>query len=526
MNEFIAKFSDHLHGVLSGFDRLLIRGSLRAICYAEGMMRYLSGASILLKDFGDHVQAVSERLKAASQARAAQLGRSVVYLASSQVRKEDVARAIAARDRITSGLVSVLSCVEPCWSFTVRRNREAKRLELVGEQRKCLHLYHYLIHPVFGFMHVRLQTWFPFSMQVCLNGREWLARQMDTVGLAYRRQGNCFPWVEDFAHAQQLLDAQLRVNWPTVLRELVEQWHPGHAQVFENCPLSYYWSARESEWATDLVFRERATLRRLYPRLIHHSLTSFGSRDVLRFLGRAVPRTGGVPKRFQGEVISDLKERQEGIRIRHQVNQNSVKLYDKAYTPQGSVLRAEVTLNHAEEFWVYRRKEGDPQGPKAWRVLRRGLADLHRRGQVCQKINDRYLTALAQVDDDTTLEELTRRLEQPRRWKGQRVRALHPFSTEDRAWLEAVNRGEFTLNGFRNSHLQQLFFTQPATDPREQRRRSAWVGRKLRLLRAHGLIRKVPGAHRYHVTSHGRRAISAILAAHHATLRQLIPIAA
>ena len=52
-----------------------------------------------------------------------------------------------------------------------------KRLELVGEPRKCLHLYHYLIHPLFGFMHLRLQTWFPFSLQVCLNGREWLARQ-------------------------------------------------------------------------------------------------------------------------------------------------------------------------------------------------------------------------------------------------------------------------------------------------------------------------------------------------------------
>jgi len=526
MKEFIAKFSSHLLGVLSGFDRVLIRGSLRAICYPEGMMRYLSATSILLKDFGRHVEAASERLKAASQARAAQLGRKVLYLTSSQVRKEDMARALAAREGITSGLVCVLSCVEPCWSFTVRRNREVKRLELVGGQRKCLHLYHYLIHPQFGFMHTRLQTWFPFSLQVCLNGREWLARQMDAQGLAYRRQDNCFPWVEDFARAQQLLDAQRRVHWPKVLGQLVEEWHPGHAQVFENYPLSYYWSTRQSEWATDLVFRDPATLRRLYPRLVHHSLTSFGSRDVMRFLGRAVPPAGGVPKRFQGEVISDLQERAEGIRIKHRVNQNSVKLYDKAYTPQGSVLRAEVTLNHAEEFRVYRRKEGDAHGPKQWRVLRRGLADFHRRGEVCQKINDRYLAALALVDDDTTLEELTQPLEQPRRWKGQRVRALHPFSSEDRAWLEAVNRGEFALNGFRNRDLQRLFFPQPSSCPKEQRRRSAKVNRKLRLLRAHGLIRKVAGAHRYHVTPYGRKAITAILTAQQATLNQFMPKAA
>jgi len=526
MKEFIAKFADPLQGVLSGFDRLLLRGTLRAICYPRGMMGYLNGAGILLKDFRRHVVMVSERLKAAAQAQATRLGRTVLYLASSQLRKEEVARALAARQGISSGLVCVLSCVEPCWSYSVRRNPEARRLELVGEPRKCLHLYHYLLHPRFGFMHLRLQTWFPFTVQVCLNGREWLARQMDAAQLAYRRQDNCFPWVEDFARAQQLLDTQRRVPWPTVLNALVKEWYPWHAQIFAACPLSYYWSTRQSEWATDLVFRDSATLRRLYPRLVHHGLTSFSSRDVMRFLGRTLPSSGGVPKRFRGEVISDLQERAEGIRIKHQVNQNSLKLYDKAYTPQGSVLRAEVTLNHAEEFWVYRRKEGDPQGRKQWRVLRRGMADFPRRAQVCQQINERYLTALAQVDDDTTLEELTRPLQQPQRWHGQRVRALHPFSREDRAWLQAVNRGEFILNGFRNRDLQRLFFPQATSDSSEQRRRSAWVSRKLRLLRAHGLIRKVAGAHRYHVTPYGRKAITAILAAQQATINQLIPKAA
>jgi hypothetical protein len=521
MKEFIAKFSDELQGVLSGFDRVLIRGTLRALCYPQGMMGYLSVVSVLLKDFGRHVQAVSDRLKAASQSRAAQLGRKVLCLASSQVRKEEVARTIARREGITSGLVCVLSCVEPCWSFTVRRNRQAKRLELVSEERKCLHLYHCLLHPRFGFMHLRLQTWFPFSVQVCLNGREWLARQMDAAGLAYRRQDNCFPWVEDFPRAQQLFDAQQRVHWPSVLGELIEEWHPWHAQIFAHYPLSYYWSTRQSEWATDLVFRDSATLRRLYPRFVHHGLTSFGSRAVMRFLGRTVPPVEGVPKRFQGEVITDLQERVEGMRIKHQVNQNSIKLYDKAYTSQGSVLRAEVTLNHAEEFRVYRRKEGDPRGQKQWRVLRRGMADFHRRAQVSPKINQRYLSAFAVVDDDTSLEELTRPLEQPRRWKGQRVRALHPFSSQDRTWLEIVNRGEFAVNGFRNRDLQRLLFPQSAPCAKEQRRRSSPVTRKLRLLRAHGLIRKVAGRHRYHVTDYGRKAITAILTAQHATLNQL-----
>jgi hypothetical protein len=82
-----------------------------------------------------------------------------------------------------------------------------------------------------------------------------------------------------------------------------------------------------------------------------------------------------------------------------------------------------------------------------------------------------------------------------------------------RQLLQAVRRGEFTLNGFCNRDLQRLSFAQPAATPHEARRRSAWVSRKLRLLRAHGLIYGVTGTHRYHLTKAGRAAITAILTA-------------
>jgi hypothetical protein len=77
-----------------------------------------------------------------------------------------VARVIASRDGIDAGLICVLSCVEPCLSFEVHRNHSSKQLELHSRQRKCLHLYHYYLHPIFGFMHARLQTWFPFTVRI------------------------------------------------------------------------------------------------------------------------------------------------------------------------------------------------------------------------------------------------------------------------------------------------------------------------------------------------------------------------
>ncbi|HSB15624.1 MAG TPA: hypothetical protein VLE22_14290 [Bryobacteraceae bacterium] len=525
MHEFIARHEEKVIGTLSGFDRLVFRGTLRSISHRQGMEDYLWANQVLLKEFGPHVERVSRRLKEASLAEAEALGRPVKYLTSSQVSKEEMARGIVAKEGIRDGLVCVLTCVEPCWSFEIHRNRENKKLELEPRYRKCLFLYHYWMHPVLGFMNARIQTWFPFPVQICLNGREWLARQMETAGVEYARQDNCFPWIADWAKAQRLMDRQLRVNWPKLLDGVARQLNPAHREIFKKHPVAYYWSTYQSEWAIDIVFREAAELRRLYPRLVHHGMTTFASPDVMRYLGKRIPLGGDVPRRFSGDVVSDWKRRQEGVRIKHSVNGNSLKLYDKAFTVLGSVLRAEATIHNGDDFRVYRPKEGDPEGKLAWRQMRRGIADLHRRAEVSRKAAERYLDAFASVDEDTTLEELIRRLGQSRQWRGRRVRALRPFA-DDSALVAAVSRGEFAITGFRNRDLQAIFFPRAANSPEEARRRSAWVGRKLRLLRAHGLITKVTGTHRYQLTPTGRKAVTAILTALRSTVRQLTPMAA
>jgi hypothetical protein len=525
MHEFIAKHQDKIAGTLSGFDRLVLRGTLRSITFVDGLRHYLHANDVLLKDFGSHVEGVSQKLKEASENEAKELGRPVKYLNSSQVSKEEIAREILARDGVREGLICMLKCVEPCWSFDVHRRRETKKLELVQEQRKCLFLYQYRIHPMFGFMSARIQTWFPFAIQICLNGREWLGRQMDREGIKYAASGNCFPWIEDWARAQRLMDQQLRTAWPKVLKPIARQLNPVHEQIFAKYPLSYYWSTYQSEWAIDVVFRKAAELRRLYPRLVHHGMTSFASTDVMRYLGKRTRLDGEVPGNFSGDVMSNLKEREEGIRIKHWVNGNSVKLYDKAFTAAGSVLRAETTINNERDFRVYRPKEGDPDGPFQWRILRRGIADMHRRADISKKAAERYLDAFAVVDDDTTLEQLITRLQKHTTWRHHRVRGLRPFA-DDSPLLAAITRGEFNISGFRNRDLLPFFFSSPARTEREARRRSAWMTRKLRLLRAHGLITKIAGTHRYQLTASGRKVTVAVLTALRCTIHQLTPLAA
>jgi len=521
VEQFTKIHADQVNGVLSGFDRVRLRGTLRWLSSVRGLMNYLSLISVLLKDFKKYAQHCTSTVRAATLDLAMTAGRPVQYMASSATRKETIAREIAARDRIESGLICVLTCVEPCYSFEVGPNRERKRLELRYVPSRCLHNYFYVQDPQLGLMHVRLQTWFPFAMHVCLNGREWLARQMNEAGLGYRQQDNCFVEVEDFARAQTLFDQQLRVNWNTLMNRLRKTYHPTHTELFSEYPIPYYWSVDESEWATDVLFRSPEALAAIYPNLVRHSLLDVNSADVMRFLGRRMPKHGGVNGNFQGEVTTDVKARPEGTRVKHRLNRNTIKMYDKHST----ILRVETTINDAHDLKAYRKAEGNPKSKKRWRPVRKGVADLHRRTKLSQAANDRYLDKLAAVKNDETLGELAAPLCQSVQWKGRRVRGLSPLSTDDTRLLQAVSRGEFSISGFRNRDLRTILYDEPV-DADTARRQSGRMTRQLRMLRAHGLITKIQKTHRYQLTARGHASIAALLEAQNASAEQLQQLAA
>jgi hypothetical protein len=526
MDSFVQRHASSVIGKLSGFDRLLFRGTLRRLASAKGLFSYLWMLKVLLKDFGDWSANLTKQVRDSAEQVARQAGRPILYVSDSSLRKEELARQIARRDGIDRGLVCMLTAVEPCCSYDINRNRATKKLELVPRHRKCLHLYHYSIDPVLGFMHARLQTWLPFNLKVCINGREWLSRQMDRAGISYVRQENCFTRVSDPAAAQALLDEQLKSDWPKLLEKVHAAVHPGYEQLFgpsSSVAVERYWSVDQSEWATDVMFKDAPSLAGLYPRLIGQGIRTLGSRDVMRFLGHRVPAThGGVNGHFAGEVVSDVKQRAEGLRIKHRVNSNSVKMYDK----HGSVLRVETTINDAGQFKVYRGTQAEPD-KLAWRQMRKGVADLHRRAQVSQASNQRYMETMAAVEQTSSVGESLSPVCRAITCQGRRVRALRPFDAGDMQLLEAVSRGEFAIKGFRNRDIRQLLCgPDESKDITTLRRHSGQITRKLRLLRAHGLIKKVPRTHRYLLSDKGTNLITVLLATRDADAKRLIAAAA
>ncbi len=522
MREFIEKHSERICGVLSGLDRVRFRGTFRHLAVAVLLEKWLSHRRVLMKDFKSFVEALTATLRLAIETYATTRGRAIQYRQSSAVSKEDLVKELIRREGLTQGLVCVLSVVEPCRSYELHRNPKTKTLDLKAAIRKCLHWYVYLLHPQLGLCHIRIQSWLPLTIHVCINGREILCRTLTEPGIGFARRDNCLARVDDIEHAQSLLDKQPWLPWSDLLNKLVgEVCPPLLALPYFEDHLRPYWSADETEYATDVMFGSSSELAELYPSLLRHSMTTFGSQQVLRFLGKTrIPR-GGIPAHFNGEVTTRLTTRPEGVCVKHHLNGNSIKMYDK----QGSVLRIETTINDVRDFRVFRTAEGEPSdAAKRWRPLRTGVVDLPRRCEVSQSANSRYLTAQASVDVATPLGEITDRLATPVIRRGHRSRGLNPICGIDAELVSVLLKGEFALHGFRNRDLRDHLFG-PTEDPVGRRRQSGRITRLLRLFVDHGLVYKVAKTHRYQLSAEGRRLLPSFATAKAASTQKLASLA-
>jgi hypothetical protein len=499
MESFRRKHGAAVDGTLGMFDRMIFKGHLTRLMPRGAFQLFLNSQDVLMKDFGRYVERASGTLKTHAQSVAAAAGRPFVYLQGATTKdsgasKEDRARAIADRDGVKDGLVCVFSVLEPCISFGVEGDRSSQRLRVVRRARKCLHFYFYFLDAEFGLIHVRLQSWFPFGIQVYINGRAWLARQLEREGIDFRQHANAFTWIDDLPRAQALCERFVRRRWPRLLNVMARRVNP-MLKVLDRAGFGgYYWCLDQGEWATDVMFRSRRDLQVLYPSLTEYATSAFGAEDVLRFLGRKL--TGN----FKGEVTTDLKRRQEGRRVKHRMKRNTLKMYDKH-----SVLRIETTINNPSEFKVLRVIKARSGSLRRWWPMGKGVANIWRYAQVSELANHRYLEALACVQPKGKVVAELDRLCRPRILKRKRVSRFAPFTRQDNELFQAVLAGDHTIRGFRNGDLQERLYRSPAHTRQDRRRRSARISRLIRKLRAHQLVAKVPGCRRYTVTARGYR---------------------
>ena len=509
MGSFESVHGRRVVGSLAMFDRMIFKGHLMRLYRPDGVRVMLWNLGSPLTQFGAWTKAATEALCVHAQETAKAAGRPYVYLAHATTRdtgrtKEDLARGIAERDGITEGLVCVLAAVEPCRSFTVRRNHVTHRLEVVYRERKGMHLYWYFIDAELGFIHIRLQTWLPFGIQIYVNGREWLARQLDARGIGYLRADNALLRIDNLDVAAELCERFAHRAWPRLLDALARRVNIHLPAIAAAEGGGYYWCLDQAEVATDVMFQDRRCLTAVLPDLVRHASLNMSSTDVLRFLGRKLHPS------LRAEVTTDTKGRPEGWRVKHRLARNSVKVYDKV-----SVLRVETTINNPREFRVL-RVFTDERGrrERRWCQMGKGVANVWRYYQVGIASNHRYLDALAAAplkgEGVAALDALCR----SRTNKGRHHARFNPLSPIDRALFRAVLAGGHSINGFRNHDLVARLYRRPPADATEAHRRCARVSRLIAKLRGHGLVAKVPRTRLYRPTRHGYRVMTAALALH------------
>ena len=493
MKKFVEKHQRKITGTISTFDRIIFKGYL-PFRFPEAVEHFLYRNGLLIKDFKAFAKKQSEQIKQHAIDYAKKQNRPYQYL-NEKIRKEQLARQIAEDDGIDQGLICVFSVLEQNPSYSLRYGEN--RPHLIRCRPRCLTVYFYFMDRQLGFMHVRLQSWLPFMIQVYVNGHEWLAKRLKQKDIKYDKLENAFVRIQDCTKAQKIADQFCKRRWEKLLAVFARRVNPLMNGILKG--MEYYWVTDQAEYATDIMFEGPGELRSLYTKLQRHATVCFSAEDVLTFLGRK------LSGHFRGEVENDYKRRLPGARIKHRMKANCIKMYDKF----GSVLRVETVVNHPYEFKIRRRAKRRGKTVMGWFPMAKRVTNLYRYAEVSMAANCQYLDALSVVDDPSASIRMLDKLCAPAQLNGHRKRAMNPVSCDDVKLFAAVMRGEHFIHGFRNGHLAEHLGISLSENKPERRRQSSRIGRLLQLLRAHRLIAKIPRSRRYRVTLRGFKVMTA-----------------
>jgi hypothetical protein len=495
--KFVGKFNGSIIAVLSCFDRVIFKGYLpfggdgHLNAFVDGVLQ------IPRKDFLPQLEGMSQKLVEHAQNMAQEAGAPYQYLQGKHSKERLVDQ--IARDRgHPEGLLAILCCQETCRTVKLRYGATKPRLEFARRPQRVL--YYYLLDPEFGRVHVRIQTWFPFTVQVYVNGHEWLAQQMLKRRQGFVQEDNAFTQLDQADQAQDLADRFPSLHWQGQLGRWARWVNPLLARGWLRGQ-HYRWVIDQAELSTDVIFRDSEALKPLYRRLLDHAAVNFSAQDILGFLGRR------LHPRFDGEVITECKkDRWPGARIKHRVKNNWLKMYDKF----GRMLRIETVINQPREFKVRRARPRGGVRKMVWCPMNKGIANFYHYQAVALAANLRYLEALSVVDDPAPSYQQVETLVQSRKIEERSYAGFNPARGEDVRVFQAVLRGENCLRGFRNAEIRhQLFGESPC--PETRRRQSSAVTRILKRLHVRALIAKIPHTRRWQTTATGHQLLGKIV---------------
>lgn len=500
--DILKQFNGKINGVLETFDRVIINGYIQPFHNFRLFLYYLIQKNVLLKDFDSFARQQTDTLCSHIETYIRNNDSPLTYLNSGQIDKGELARRVYLEKPDKEGLVCAFSAVEPCKTITVKPNRETKKLEVTFRTTKCKHYYFYYNDTEFGWMFLRIQTWFPYNVQIYLNGREYLSRLLQREGIAYSMYNNSFSYIEDFDGAQKLADRILNKKLSDSFDGMVRKVNCFLPDIKDVLSHSYYWCVDQCEFAADINFKSREELSSFYKPLVETVYFTFSSEAIYSFFGRNVEKIHTFRK---GEIVSDLRHRYQGYRIKFKINQNQIKMYDK-----GNNLRIEVTINNPRDFKVLKTTEkpqdGEMNPEKKWVPMGKSTANLYRYAEISRAIIKRYLAAIPDISLGRVPQKEIMEISKTKEVRGRKYSGFNLLSEDTIKVLKVISGGEFLLNGFDNKSIRRRIY--------KGSENQTIIGKTTRLLaklKAHGMIKKVPHKNRYYLTAHGRDVTNTLL---------------
>jgi len=497
----IEQHKDKINGILSTFDRMIIKGYVLQLCNYRQFLYYLIQNNIKLKDFSEFANKQTGLLCENIDKYIVDNNINLQYINSTNIDKGVLALEEFNKDTSKVGLIASYSVVELCDTMTVIPNKESKHLEVQSRKTKCKHYYLYYNDLEFGWMFIKIQTWFPFNVQIYINGREYLSKLLDREGIKYQMYNNSFSYLEDYDKAQKLADGILNKDLTSSLDGLIKPINnllPNIQKIFSH---SYYWCVAECEFATDITFKTRSDLEKIYKPLVETSFFTFSSSDIYSFFGRNVSRIHTFNK---GEIVSDLRHRYHGYRIKFKIDKNQVKMYDKYNN-----LRIEVTINNPRDFKVLKNITDDETGEvtvsKEWVSMGKSIVNLYRYAGISNDIIKRFINALPQIDDTKVAAKEIKSISERKEVNNQVFTGFNVLNKETITIFQTISSGDFLIKGFTNKNIRTRLYS--VIDVKTINK----VTRLLSKLKAHGIIKKVHKRHKYYLTSKGREITNSIL---------------
>lgn len=517
------RFAKDIKGTIECFDRIVLFGTYGTVAYPGAMESLLHVRGVRLIDYAK-TYANELRLAIASHIRQTAAAQNIpIIQVNAGQRKEALVEELLAKRGRREGTVCILGAMESCRTYKVGKNHQTGFLQLQWAPGKCQHYYIYLIDPSLGLCHLRIPTWAPFRLQFCFNGHDWLERKLKAAGIRFTKADNCFTHIADFPRAQKIADAFDPKKIQPVLDRHAARWIALHKSLGHHLQ----WSIYQAELSTDIVFKNERVLPDLYQQLARTAAIEVQCPDIYRFLGKRQPSA-----RSKAEASSRFQTLIQGTRIKHTLGKTNLKMYDK----QNRVLRIECTTSDVTSFASYRKVA--PRQPAARKAaptalnaastsrktkakaketegrhapMRKTLMSLGALREAMGAVNRRYLCFISQWPDRTRERHDLRAITSSvRDAKGHSHRGVNFFREEDLQLMTAVMRGENQIHGLTTRGLKKHL---PGWKAHK-------IGRGLRRMRQHGLIKKIAGKHRYYLTKTGA---GSLIAARQLTERLIIP---